>query len=438
MIRMKLSAAIVAALMTSATAPSLLRAQSSRDGVPVVTLSEARRRADAVAPALAVARSQTATAVWDRRASWSSLFTPSVNAGMSYLHFSQPFFNFGTGAISSSATNATLDASYVILGGSKFADLKRSRASLASAEANETAIRYRTSYETDAAYYSVLQDEDLARVARNRLDRAEQQFKLARARVAAGDAISTDSLQLLLEVNRSRLGVNRADSAVAVSQLRLGRLIGIPGPAQAAQVDTGPPPPLPITVEDAIAEMLARGPQVEAARADERRAGAALGVERAAYLPKLTLGATTGAYDARLFPSATRRTQYGVTASLPIWNAGQRELSIARAQADRNIAAANRKDTERAAAELMTASYEGYRTASAGIDLAQVGVVVAAETYRVQHARYAEGATTILDVLEAQTALTEAEAALVQSRYSSRLALAEVEALLGRRLFPDR
>jgi outer membrane protein TolC len=53
----------------------------------------------------------------------------------------------------------------------------------------------------------------------------------------------------------------------------------------------------------------------------------------------------------------------------------------------------------------------------------------------VQRARYREGATTILDLLEAQVALSEAEVALIQARYATRLALAQIEALLGRRIF---
>ena len=60
------------------------------------------------------------------------------------------------------------------------------------------------------------------------------------------------------------------------------------------------------------------------------------------------------------------------------------------------------------------------------------GLAVSAESYRVQGARYREGATTILDLLEAQVDLSEAEATLVQSRYAARLALAQIEALLGR------
>jgi outer membrane protein TolC len=65
-------------------------------------------------------------------------------------------------------------------------------------------------------------------------------------------------------------------------------------------------------------------------------------------------------------------------------------------------------------------------------------VVIAAETFRVQEARYRGGATTVLDLLDAQASLTEAQSTLVQARYASRLALAGVEAILGRRLFSNR
>jgi len=159
------------------------------------------------------------------------------------------------------------------------------------------------------------------------------------------------------------------------------------------------------------------------------------GAERERYLPEITIAAMTGAYDAELFPSATKRSQLAVNVALPIWNGGKRELAVARARADRNVARAVRADRERAAGELMAQAYHGYLTSRAGVELALVGVAVSAENYRVQRARYREGATTILDLMEAQVALSESEATLVQARYSTRLALAQIEALLGRRIF---
>ncbi|MGH7567516.1 MAG: TolC family protein, partial [Gemmatimonadales bacterium] len=383
------------------------------------------------------ARTDVATTSWERRAALADLFTPQLTAATSYVRFSDPFFNFGTGAISPTATSATLEARYTLLGGGKLAEVRRSRAALGSAEANETAARYRTALATDAAYYAVLAESELSRVAADRLRRASEQLSVARVRVQAGATIAADSLQLLLEVNRARLDGLRRDSALAVSRFRLGRQIGVPGggAVDAAPVDTAAPAPLPLTLAAAVAELHARGPEVVAARAAERSAGAALAAVREDYLPEVTVSATAGAYDAEFFPSALKRNQVAVTIALPIWDGGRREVRAARARAQRDVARALRADRERATAEQMTQAYNGYATARAGIELASIGVAVSAETYRVQDARYREGSTTILDLLEAQVGLSEAEAALVQARYGARLALAQIEVLLGRRLF---
>lgn len=427
---------LAATLIAAATASRDANAQTgATSGTPVVTLTEARRRAATTDPASVAARADLTTASWEKRTARADLFTPTVTAGVGLTQFSDPFFNFGTGAITSNATNATLNATYSIVGPRKFAEVRRASAAVASAEASEVASRFQVALSADAAYFGVLADRELARVATDRLRRAEEQFGLARVRVIEGEAIASDSLRLLLEVNRARLAVLQQDSAVRVSQLRLGRHVGLAGPADAAAVDSAPPRPLPITEEQAVSELRSRGPTTEAARARERRADAVVDAERSGYWPELTLGATTGAYDSEFFPSALKRSQLAIALSVPIWNGGQREMGIARARMQRDVARADREYTERTTAEAMVAAYRGYETSRAAIDLARVGVAVATENFRVQRARYREGATTSLDLIEAQVELSEAEAAAVQARYAARLALAQIEALLGRRLF---
>lgn len=290
------------------------------DSLPVVSLAQARRLAAAVDPVLVASRADVATAGWERRSARADLLTPNLFAGVSYIRFSEPFFNFGTGDISPNATSATLEARYVALGAGKLSELRRAGASAASALANETASSFRSALVTDAAYYAVLAELELSRVAAARLSRALEQLGVARVRVQAGETIATDSLQLVLEVNRARLDVLRRDSALIVSRLRLGRQIGLPGPADARAVDSLPPPPLPMTFDEAVADLRTRGPELLAARAEERRASASLGAQREGYLPDVTLSATTGAYDSEFFPSATKRSQFAVTVSVPIWD----------------------------------------------------------------------------------------------------------------------
>jgi outer membrane protein TolC len=107
---------------------------------------------------------------------------------------------------------------------------------------------------------------------------------------------------------------------------------------------------------------------------------------------------------------------------------------VTRARTVREVARAVMNDTELAVRRDVIQAYEAYNTARAAEDLALQGVAVARENLDVQDTRYRAGATTILDLLSAQVSLSEAEAAAVQARYATRLALAGLEALLGRRL----
>jgi multidrug efflux system outer membrane protein len=428
----------LAASLFQLGAPVLAPALVAQSGgsLTVVSLAEARRRALAVDPAAVAARADLATASWERRAAVADLVTPNLSATTTYARYNEPFFSF-TGEPSSTIATASAEARYSLLGSGKLAELRRAGAAVAAAQASETASRFRTALAADAAYYAVLAEGELSRVAADRLRRAEEQLGVARSRVLAGDAIATDSLQLVLEVNRARLEVVRRDSALNVARLRLGRQIGLAGPAEAAPIDSAPPPALPLSLEEASAELRERGPEVGAARAAERQASAAVGAQRAQYLPDVTLGFASSAYDARFFPSFLRRNSIALTLSLPIWDAGRREVAFARARGQRDAARAVREDAERATAERMAEAYHGYQTARAALDLARVAVAASTETYRVQGSRYREGSTTILDLLEAQVALGEAEASLIQARYSAWWALAQIEALLGRRLFAE-
>ena len=369
----------------------------------------------------------------------SALFLPSFSVGTDASKYSAPTFNLGTGNLQDVAVSARADARYEIFtGGRKFADLSTSKANLRRAEATELETRYATALRTESDFYQVLLDQELDRVARERVQRAQEQLVVARARVTSGASVQTDSLQLRLELNRAQVGQLRQSSALRVSRLQLGRRIGLDGPVQAAPLDRAEPPDLPVTLAEAIAEAREHGPQYAAARASEDAAEAMVRAQNGSYLPTIALTASTAAFDNAFFPEATRRSAVTVAATLPLWNNAQRELALSQAQANRATARAVRRDAELAVERDVTERYEAYETAHATVALSADAVVVARENYRVQDTRYVAGAGTILELLEAQDRLTQAEADLVRARYDAGLALAGLEAILGRRLLDER
>jgi outer membrane protein len=409
------------------------------DSLPIISLEEALRRSQALDPQYVAAQGDVGNAEWARRAALSAMLLPSVSVGSDASKFSAPTFNLGTGNLQDVAVSARADARYELFtGGRKWADLSSSRANLRRAEARELEARYATSLRTEGDFYQVLLDQELDRVARERVQRAEEQLVVARARVTSGASVQTDSLQLRLELNRAQVGLLRQNADLRISRLQLGRRVGYDGPVQAAPLDVRELPRLPLTLADAVAEARENGPQYVAARASEEAAEALVRAQSGSYLPTLSMSASTAAFDNTFFPGATRRSSVTLAASLPIWNNGQRELALSQAQAVRATARAVRRDAERAVERDVTERYEAYETARATVGLTADAVGVARENYRVQQTRYLAGAGTILELLEAQDGLTQAEADLVRARYDAGLALAGLEAILGRRLLPER
>lgn len=406
-----------------------------QDSLPHVTLEEALERAARLDPNYVAAIRQLADARWSRRAAIAAFIVPAVNAQLTATHFSNEFFNIGTGQPAATIVDARIDGRLNLFAGlSKFNELSRAGAELEGAAANQLQARFTTALFTETDYYDVIAQRELTRVAADRVSRAEEQLAVARARVVAGAAVQTDSLQLLLEVTEARVALLRQEAALKVSRYQLARRIGAVDPVDAAAGDTLPAPGLPLTEENAIREAAAQSPEAIVARADQRAAEAQVRSLRGGYLPRVDLFAQTSATDETFFPSAVTRSSIGISVSFPIWNNAQREIALSRATTARDIARAVRADVELALRRDVVEAYEAYEAARAAAELAEQAVGVAHENLRVQNERYRAGATTIIDLITAQVSLSEAEAGLVQARYGTRLALSGLEAILGRRL----
>ncbi|MBM4187143.1 MAG: TolC family protein [Gemmatimonadetes bacterium] len=411
-----------------------LAAAPVADSLPTVTLRDAIARATRLDPNYIRAAGSVGSAAWARRSALTTLVLPSINLSTDYSGFSTEIFNVGIGQRARTIVTARADARYeVFTGGRRLADIRRANAELETARATEVQAIFLAALGTEADYYAVLGSRELVEVARERLRRAEEQLVVARARVVSGAVVQTDSLQVLLEVNRARVALLREDARLEVARLQLGRRVGIGGPVDAARLDTLIPPDLPITLPQAVALALEQGPEYRIARGNETAAAATLRSRTAGYSPQATVTGNLSKFGDAFFPSGIGRSSFTLSVQIPLWDNFQRELNVSRAKVARDLARATREDLERAAEADVTEAYRAHSTAVESARYAAQGVGVALENFRVQQARYRAGASTILDLLEAQSQLTEAQAELVQARYAIRLALAGLEVVVGRR-----
>src|SRR5690606_32651771 len=160
--------------------------------------------------------------------------------------------------------------------GRKLAGARQAAAELELADASELGNRFLAALETERDYYTVLTARELLDVARQRQARAAEQFTLARARVQGGATVQSDSLQILLELQRAEAEVLGREAALAVARLQLGRRVGSGGPVDAAPLTDAVPPRLPIGLDEAVRLAVSQGPAWRQARASERSSEAAL------------------------------------------------------------------------------------------------------------------------------------------------------------------
>ena len=279
------------------------------DSLPRVTLTEAIERATKLDPNYVRALGQVGSADWARRATRSTFVLPSLSVSTDLSNYSVEIFNTGTGQRAKTIVNARADARYELFtGGRKVAEMNRVKAELESATATQAQAQFLAALSTEGDYYAVLGTRELVDVATDRLRRAEEQLVVARARVVSGAVVQTDSLQLLLEVNRARVGLLREQSRLTVARLQLGRRVGTRGPVDAVALDTTLPPDPPILLQAAVALALEQGPEYRIARANERSAAATVKSRTGAYFPQATISANVTKFGDRFFPQGLSRS----------------------------------------------------------------------------------------------------------------------------------
>jgi len=117
-----------------------------------------------------------------------------------------------------------------------------------------------------------------------------------------------------------------------------------------------------------------------------------------------------------------------------LFNRFNREQGVVQNNVAVENARAQEAEVRRAVIANMTTQLADLEAARLRIEITQRSVAASNEDLRVQQERYRLGASTILDVLLTQEAVTQAEVDAVNARFDYLRARAAIEALIGRPL----
>jgi outer membrane protein len=400
------------------------------DTVPrPITLEEAVSMARRNALAVVQAAGQKRTSDADVRSAYAA-FLPSVNvsagASRSVPAHGDPW-----------SSNAGLWASVSLFeGGRRVFDLQQARTRQVSAVINEEVQAFSATLAAKQQFFNVLAARETEMAARAQLAQAEQQGHAANARVRARTATRSDSLRAEIQIRSARLAVQDARDAASQAAASLTRIVGSSYPVTAAESDTLESADRTVP-EGSLRAWAEAGPGVRQAEQALSAAQAARRGAWAGYLPSVTASYSRGgsgtspdlSLDGSGFSSAGSMR---LSLSLPLFNQLQREGQVIQADVAVHNAEASLRDAHLSAREGISQLLVAFRSARDRAASQELNVETAAEDLRVQELRYAEGASTLLDLLTSQTQLDQARRDLIRARYDRRVVKAQIEALVGR------
>ena len=285
-----------------------------------------------------------------------------------------------------------------------------------------------------SAYFNLLElDMELA-IARRTLQLREDSLTIIRNRERGG-------LGTLLEVRQGEQLVYAAAQVIPdVEQLieqtenQISLLLG-GSPTTMARglslIDQEQPPALPGGVPSAL---LDRRPDILAAEQNLVAANAIIGVAKAAYFPRISLtGFLGGQSDAlsNLFSGPARIWQFAPQVTQPIFNAGRLRSNVRLATAQQELALIEYQRVIQTAFREVSDSLIQYRKVREIRAQQELLVATLQERSRLSYVRYQGGIDTLLNALDADRDLFDAELRLAQTRRNELLAMVQLYRALG-------
>ena len=393
-------------------------------GMPAAgeTLDEAIASAFATNPQLDLQRYETDIAregLEQARSGGRTTVNVSGSAGYEYVDTTSPFsFNLGDRPIASAQVQAVQP---IYTGGRVSAGIRQAKAGVSAAKSQFDAAEQSLILDVVTAYVDVRRDREAVAIRKNNVDVTAEQVRAADDRFEVGVVTRTDVSLANARLEGARAALAGAEASREASEANYQFLTSLkPG-------DLAPPPPippLPASLEEAVAIALDGNPDIEAARNSERAASEAIEVARAQYRPQVNLVGTAGVQETYGSDADQRDTSVSavVQGTIPLLSGGLIKSQVSSARLRRNQARNQIDILERQIRAQVAQAWFGYDASLRSIEASSRQVDAAEIAYEGAKEELAVGVRTTLDVLDQEQQLFEARLALVQSERDAYVA----------------
>jgi outer membrane protein len=319
-------------------------------------------------------------------------------------------------------------------GGRTFAEVARAKAQVRQERARLIAIEQSVLLNAVNAYMNVVRDSATYQLQVSNVAALQKQLDAARTEFKFGEVTKTDVAQAEARLAGAQAGLLTAQGQLYASRAAFTQIIG----RRPELLQAYPPfPDLPATQNDAMFAALKLNPNILAAHENEQAAKFAVDDAEGALAPQVSL---QGQYEysrtqlnKQSIGSNTNTHVAAITTqvTIPIYQGGAEWATIKQQKELHGQSQLQIFDAERQVRQAVETAWQGFQAAQAAIraNLAQVKADQLA--YEGVQKERSAGTRTVLDVLNAEQELLNAEVAVVVSRHDAYVAAHQVLAAAG-------
>jgi len=292
-------------------------------------------------------------------------------------------------------------------------------------------------------YYALLAAQRKYATAQQALDQAQHALAISQDLERGGEVAHSDVVKSQLQQNAQQQALQESKLGMESARLDLAVLLFRDFDENFSIVDDLDLAPALPSLEEVQAIAGRENPTIRAAMETMHAADLDTKIARQAYLPTLTVdldyGIEANAFALHSTVAAAKdlgplpNLGYFVTASLniPVWDWGARRSKVRQAELKHDEAQVELSAAQRTLIRSLRGFYAEAQTAREQVDLLRRAVDLASESLRLNTLRYQAGEATILELVDAQSALIQARNAYDDGMVRYRVAIGNLQTLTG-------
>ncbi len=417
-----------------------------------LTLDEAIEVALSENPSIKVAEKELEKVDYSRKETWSGLI-PSISAEGRYsrnvkkpVMFLSPDMAGGFGGSSTieigsdNSYSGTVSAGMPLFNMSLFRNIQMTEVEMKRALESARQSRINMVSEVKKAYYNCLLANDSYRVIQRSLRNAKENYENTKRLYEQGSAAEYDVIRSEVQVRNLEPSLTEAENGRKVSALMLKILLGLEQhvPVKfnenlqefSGLIETLPPSPQ---------EDISNNTEIRQLDVQEMQLDKQFDLTRAQRFP------TVSAFLNYQFQTEADNFEFseyawatpvvaGVQVQIPVFSGFSKRYQEKQVEISMEQLKFQRENVERQVSVSVLNAFSDMEAAGQKVESGKVAVRQAERGYEIAQTRYETGAGTLLELNDAEVALTQARLNLNQARFDFLSARAEYEKVLGNNL----